>query len=154
MQTKGIYLGSFDPLTNGHWDVIKRASQIFSSLTVVVAHNPQKQTRFSVEERVAMISAVCKNLKNVAVDQWSGLAVDYARKAKATALIRGVRSCTDFEYERQMAHMNRALCPEVDTILLPAGADVGHLSSTLVKDIHKLQGDISPFVPKEILSFF
>ncbi len=145
-----LYPGTFDPITNGHLDLIKRASRIFDHLVVAVADNPAKETLLSGEERVSLLKASVKGLKNVEVRHFSGLTVEYARKLKVTAIIRGLRVFSDFEYEFQMALMNRKLVPEVETVFLVPSEQNTYVSSSLIKDIATFGGNISGFVPPPV----
>lgn len=145
-----LYPGTFDPITNGHLDLIKRASRIFDHLVVAVADNPAKETLLTREERVSLLEASVKTLKNVEVKHFSGLTVEYARKLKVTAIIRGLRVFSDFEYEFQMALMNRKLVPEVETAFLVPSEQYTYLSSSLIKDIARFKGNISEFVPPPV----
>ncbi|MBR4555813.1 MAG: pantetheine-phosphate adenylyltransferase [Ruminococcus sp.] len=145
--------GSFDPVTNGHLDIINRASQIFDKVIVLVSYNPNKQTaRFTVKERIEMINAVIGGFPNVVVDCDSGLLADYLTRTKACAIVKGLRAVTDFEYEFQMALANRRLCPSAETVFLTTSPENMYLSSSMVKEIASLGGDISGFVPSQICS--
>jgi len=146
-----LYPGTFDPITNGHLDLIKRASRIFDHLVVAVADNPAKETLLTREERVSLLKASVKGLKNVEVRHFSGLTVEYAHKLKVTAIIRGLRVFSDFEYEFQMALMNRKLVPEVETVFLVPSEQHTYVSSTLIKDIAGFGSDISSFVPPPVV---
>jgi len=146
-----LYPGTFDPITNGHLDLIERASRIFDHLVVAVADNPAKETLLTREERVSLLKASVKGLKNVEVRHFSGLTVEYARKLKVTAIIRGLRVFSDFEYEFQMALMNRKLVPEVETVFLVPSEQHTYVSSTLIKDIAGFGSDISSFVPPPVV---
>jgi len=146
-----LYPGTFDPITNGHLDLIERASRIFDHLVVAVADNPAKETLLSREERVSLLEASVKKLKNVEVKHFSGLTVEYARKLKVTAIVRGLRVFSDFEYEFQMALMNRKLVPEVETVFLVPSEQHTYVSSTLIKDIAGFGSDISSFVPPPVV---
>jgi len=145
-----LYPGTFDPITNGHLDLIKRASRIFDHLVVAVADNPAKETLLTREERITLLSDSVEGLNNVEVKHFSGLTVEYARKLKVTAIIRGLRVFSDFEYEFQMALMNRKLVPEVETVFLVPSEQYTYLSSSLIKDIARFRGDISGFVPPPV----
>ena len=147
MLKKAIYPGSFDPVTYGHIDLIKRAGNIFPELMVAVAHNPEKKPLFSVEERVAMLKKVTAKLKNVSVVDFGTLVVDYARRQQAYVLIRGLRMISDFEYEFQMALTNRKLAPDIETIFLMPQESYSYLSSKLLKEAAVLGADLSSFVP-------
>ena len=142
-----IYPGTFDPVTNGHIDLIKRAQEIFSDVIVAVAQNPQKKPLFSVKERVAMLKKATASLRGVEVTEFNGLVVDYARQRKAKVLIRGLRMLSDFEYEFQMALTNRKLSPDVETIFLMPHESYSYLSSKLLKEAASLGADLSSFVP-------
>jgi pantetheine-phosphate adenylyltransferase len=142
-----IYPGTFDPLTNGHLDVIKRALSLFDRLIVAVACNERKAPLFGAEERVAMIQQATRGMKGVTVDRFDGLLVDYARRRKAVALIRGLRAVSDFEYELQMALMNRKLNPKVEAIFLMPSQQYTYLNSSLVKEIARMGGPVKDLVP-------
>ena len=144
---RAIYPGSFDPVTVGHLDIISRSAQIFDEVIVGVLNNNQKAPLFCAKERVALIEEVTKELNNVRAEAFSGLLVDFARKEKATTIIRGLRAVTDFEYELQMSQTNRQICPEVDTLFLTASVEYSYVSSSTVKEIAYYGGDISAFVP-------
>jgi len=142
-----VYPGTFDPITKGHLDVIKRASKLFAKLTILIAHHNEKNPLFSVKERKTMIRETTKKLKNVSVDSYDGLLVDYARKKDLGVIIRGLRAISDFEYEFQMALMNRKISPEVETVFLVPHESFTYLSSSLIKEIISVGGDVSAFVP-------
>ena len=142
-----IYPGSFDPVTLGHIDVIKRASKLFDHLIIGVLNNRAKTPLFSVEERVKMLEEVTKDIQNVEVKSFAGLTVDFAKECNANAVVRGLRAITDFEYELQMAQTNRVLEPEVDTTFLITSLEYAYLSSTVVKEVAAFGGDIHKFVP-------
>lgn len=144
---RAIYPGSFDPVTVGHLDIIKRALLIFEHVTVVVSRNTQKETLFSLEERVDFMKRALKGVKGVSIESHEGLTVEYARKRKARTVIRGLRATSDFDYEFQMAVTNRKLSKQVDTIFLMPSENHFYISSRLIKEIAKLQGDISQYVP-------
>jgi len=147
MCQKAVYAGSFDPVTYGHIDLMKRAQEIFSELVVAVAHNPHKKPLFSVKERVGMLKKATAKLKGITVDDFDGLVVDYAAKHKAKVMIRGLRMLSDFEYEFQMALTNRKLNPDVETIFLMPQESYSYLSSKLLKEAAYLGADLSSFVP-------
>lgn len=154
-QLTAVYPGTFDPLTNGHLDLIRRACRLCSHIVVGVAANPKKQPLFSLEERVDLIRAVINNndlSQTVEVIGFSGLLVDFAREHDARILIRGMRAVSDFEFEFQLASMNRSLAPDVESVFLMPGESYSFVSSTLVKEVAKLNGDIARFVPKSVLS--
>lgn len=146
-----IYPGSFDPLTNGHLDLIARSACLFDQLIVAVLVNTHKTPLFSVEERVAMMRDVCRAFENVEVDSFDGLLVDYAARRKATAIVRGIRAISDYENELQMAHLNRRLRPETETLFLLASEEYAFVSSRMIKEVIRLGGDVSQFVPAPVL---
>jgi len=145
--TIAIYPGSFDPVTNGHVNLIERAARMFERVVVAVAMNSQKQGLFTVEERIALLTEVTRSLPAVEVDSFDGLLVDYVRRRGARIVIRGLRAVSDFEYEFQMAHMNHKLYPELETIFLVTGADEFYISSQLVKEVARLGGCVEGLVP-------
>ncbi len=147
MKRIATYPGSFDPITNGHVDLIQRGCHIFDRVLVAVLSNPEKEPLFDVTERIAMIRAVFRREPKVAVKGFSGLLVDFVRKERAHVVVRGLRAVSDFEYEFQMALMNRRLDPEVETIFLTPKEELSYLSSRLVKQVHELGGDVSSLVP-------
>jgi len=143
-----IYPGSFDPPTNGHLDLIERGANIFGKLVVAVLHNTEKGAPlFSVEERKEMLTALTRPWKNVVIDSFEGLLVDYARRLKAHALLRGIRAISDYEYELQMALMNRKLEPQLETIFMLPAEKYSYLSSRLIKDVYQLGGSVRGLVP-------
>lgn len=148
---KAVYPGSFDPATNGHLDIITRASALFDEVIVGVLNNSSKSPLFSVEERVNILKEITKDLPNVQIQAFSGLSVDFARKCGAHAIIRGLRAITDFEYELQMAQTNRVLAPDIDTTFLTTNLEYAYLSSTTVKEVALFGGDISKFVPESVI---
>ncbi len=147
----GIYPGSFDPVTQGHLDIILRASKLVDKLIIGVLINGAKQPMFSMEERVEMIRRVTKNLPNVEVEGFDGLLVDFAQKKEASVLVRGLRAVTDFEYELQIAQTNHRLNPFVDTIFLTTSVEYSYVSSSIVREIASYGGDIGKFVPECIV---
>ncbi len=148
-----VYPGSFDPITNGHIDLVKRTLCVFDRVVVAIATNPDKDDHlFSVEERLEMIREVFKRLgKRVRVDSFEGLLVNYAEKTGARVIIRGLRAISDFEYEFQMAMMNRGLKPNIETLFMMTGESYFYISSRLVKEVVSLGGDVSELVPKNVL---
>lgn len=150
MPLTAIYPGSFDPVTNGHIDLIERASRIFNKVIVGVANNSQKTPLFSLDERMEMICQVTKKWKNIEVEAFDGLVTEYARKKKVHVLIRGLRMISDFEYEFQMALTNRRLAPTIETVFLMPSENYSYLSSTLLKEAASLGADVSSFVPKSV----
>lgn len=145
-----VYPGTFDPMTLGHQDLIHRAARLFGTVIVAVATAHHKKTMFSLEERLASVREVVQPYANVQVEGFTGLVVDFAVAHGAHAMLRGVRSVTDFDYEAQLAGMNRALAPDVETVFLTPDARYQHISSTLVREIATLQGDVTRFVAPEV----
>ena len=146
-----VYPGSFDPVTFGHLDIIERSAKIFDEVIIGVLNNSAKNALFTVEERVAMIEDLVRQYPNVTVDSFDGLLVDYAKKKEAAVIIRGLRAVTDFEYEIQIAQTNKVEYPELETIFLTTGLHYSYLSSTIVREFASYGGDISRFVPAEII---
>jgi len=146
MMIRAIYPGTFDPVTNGHSDLIVRASKLFSEVIIGVASSPSKQPRFDLEQRVAMLEQVTQDLTNVTVVGFSGLLVDFAKQYQAKVLIRGLRAVSDFEYEFQLANMNRRLSSELESVFLTPAEENSFISSTLVKEVALHQGDVGQFV--------
>ncbi|NKF22847.1 pantetheine-phosphate adenylyltransferase [Solimonas marina] len=151
MPVIAAYSGTFDPITLGHYDIIKRASRMFPKLIVAVGHNLAKNPKFTLEERVELIQSVVKHLKNVEVIGFSGLVVDFAHEHKVTVLVRGVRTTGDFDYEKQMAVMNRDLYPDLDTVIMNPSPEYAHLSSSLVRELTGLGAPVAKLVPKEVV---
>jgi pantetheine-phosphate adenylyltransferase len=151
---RAIYPGSFDPVTNGHLDVIERARKLFDEVIVAVAHNDQKQPMFSLEERLQLLRETVGEHDHVQVAAFDGLLVDFAVKQNAAAVIRGLRAISDFEFEFQMALMNRKLESRVETIFLMPKEEYTYLSSRIVKEIARLGGDITSFVPAKVAEAF
>jgi len=145
-----LYPGTFDPITFGHIDVIDRAVELFSEVVVLVAQNTSKTPLFSIEERLAMIREVLRERKGVTVDCFDGLLVEYARHHKANVIVRGLRAVSDFEYEFQMALTNRKLAPTIDTIFLVPREGYTYLNSSIVREVARLGGDVSDFVPASV----
>ena len=143
-----IYPGSFDPPTNGHLDLVERGSKIFDELIVAVLRNSEKTPLFSVGERRGMLEELTAGFKNVRVDVFDGLTVDYASRVKASAMLRGIRALSDYEYELQMALMNRKLRPELETVFMMPAEKYSYLSSRLVREVARLGGDVSKLVPE------
>ncbi len=143
-----IYPGSFDPPTNGHLDLVERGSKIFDELVVAILRNPEKSPLFSVGERRKMLDDLTGDFKNVRVDVFDGLTVDYAARVKASAVLRGIRALSDYEYELQMALMNRKLRPELETVFMMPAEKYSYLSSRLVREVARLGGDVSKLVPE------
>jgi pantetheine-phosphate adenylyltransferase len=147
---RAIYPGSFDPITNGHLDVIERAARLFDEVIVAVAHNDQKKSLFTAPERMKLIEGVLDGTPNVRVSQFDCLLVEFARAQGASAVLRGLRAVSDFEFEFQMALMNRKLEPGIETIFLMPAEKYTYLSSRIVKEIARLGGDVTAFVPPSI----
>ena len=146
--TTAVYPGSFDPVTNGHLDVISRGAALFDKVIVGVLHNSTKSPLFSVEERVRILNEATRDLPNVEIVAFSGLSVDFARQCEAKVIIRGLRAITDFEYELQMAQTNRMLSHgKIDTVFLTTSLEYAYLSSSAIKQIASFDGDITPCVP-------
>ncbi len=145
---KGIYPGSFDPVTLGHLDIIMRASKLADELIVGVLVNKSKQSLFTLDERVELLKRVTKDMPNVTIKSFDGLLVDFAEEEKADFIVRGLRAVTDFEYEIQLAHTNHRMRPEVDTVFLTTTLQYSFVSSSLVREIASYGGDISAFVPQ------
>ncbi|GLB61203.1 pantetheine-phosphate adenylyltransferase [Cytobacillus sp. NCCP-133] len=142
--------GSFDPITYGHLDIIKRGAKVFEQVYVVVLNNSSKNPLFSVEERIRLIEEVTKDIQNVRVDSFQGLLMDYANSVKASAVIRGLRAVSDFEYEMQITSMNRVLNDKVETFFIMTNNQYSFLSSSIVKEVAKYNGDISELVPDTV----
>lgn len=147
---RAVFPGSFDPLTNGHLDLIRRGSGLFDRLVVLVAVNPRKAPLFSAEERVALIREAVRNIDNVEVESSEGLVVEFARRIGFDTILRGIRTTTDFVAEHQMALTNRALDPEIDTVCLMPSAEWTWLSSTLIREVVASGGNASQFVPPNV----
>ena len=148
---KAIYPGTFDPLTNGHLDLIARGAKIFDHLVVAILRNESKNPLFSVEERVEMIKASTTAFPNVSVATFNGLLVDFARQEKATALIRGIRAISDYEYELQMALMNRRLSADLETVFMTPAEKYSYVSSRMIKNVFRLGGSIEGLVPPLVI---
>ena len=152
MKTKALYTGSFDPLTNGHFNIIERAAKLYDELTIGIIVNPSKKSMFSLDERVDMIRDAVKSFENVKVDCFSGLLADYVNENGFNVVVRGLRAAMDFEYEIQMAHMNARLFNEtVETVFLMTDPKYSFISSSMMKEVHSLGGSIDGLVPDEIL---
>ena len=147
MSQRAIYAGTFDPVTYGHIDIIRRALEVFPEIIVAVAHNPQKNPLFSLKERVDMVKKATRQIKGAAVEGFGGLVVDFARKKKINVIIRGLRMISDFEYEFQMALTNRKLAADIETIFLMPQESYCYLSSKLLKEAASLGANLSDFVP-------
>ncbi|MEW6095476.1 MAG: pantetheine-phosphate adenylyltransferase [bacterium] len=148
MHNIAIYPGTFDPITNGHLDIIERAVPLFEQIIVAIACDSPKPTVFSIQERIQMLKEITKNYSNVKVEKFSGLLVEYARKKNASIIIRGLRAVSDFEHEFQMASINKRLNPDVETLFMMTHEDNFFLSSSAIKEIARLGGSLGEFVPK------
>lgn len=149
-ETLAIYPGSFDPVTNGHLDIIRRGCHLFDRLLVAVLTNLEKQPLFTLEERIDMLCQAAKGFKNVSVNKFSGLLVEFAAEKKARAILRGIRAFSDYEYELQMALMNRKLAPDLETVFLMPAASYTYVSSRLVKEIFLHGGSVKGLVPPAV----
>ena len=145
-----VYPGTFDPVTNGHLDLVGRGRQLVDELVIAILGNEDKQPMFSIEERMALLREAVAPWSNVSVDSFDGLLVDYAKKRGATLILRGLRAVSDFEYELQMAMMNRRLRPELETAFLMPNESWSYVSSRLVREVARLGGDVSGLVPKSV----
>lgn len=150
METKAVYPGSFDPVTNGHIDLIQRSSALFDKVIVAILRNTEKVPLFTVEERISMLEEAVHGLGNVSVTTFSGLLVDFADRIEASVIVRGIRAISDYEYELQMALMNRRLSTKVETVFMLPAESYSFLSSRLVKEIAQHGGSIGAFVPKGV----
>ena len=150
MKRTAIYPGSFDPLTNGHLAIIQRGLKIFDRLVVAVANNPDKQPLFTVAERKAMISEAVKGESSVEVDSFDGLLVEYAKRKGVHRVLRGLRAVSDFEYEFQLANMNRKLLPDFETVFVMTGEDYFYVSARLVREVARFGGDVTGLVPPKV----
>jgi len=148
-----IYPGSFDPITKGHIDVLKKAAKIFDKVIIAVSVNPSKTSMFTLEERVEMIKQSIEGLEKVEVDSFTGLTAEYARSKGASAIIRGLRAVSDFEYEMQMAQMNNSIYDEIETVFLVPKSKYNFISSSIVKEVSRLGGDISKFVTPPVKKY-
>lgn len=148
----GLYPGTFDPVTLGHFDIIKRSAKVVDRLVIGVLPNHAKNPWFSVEERMALIEKVTADIPNVVVASFDGLTVDFGKQLGASIIVRGLRAITDFEYELQIAQINHRLNPEIDTIFFTTSVEYSYVSSSIVKEVASYGGDISGFVPKDIVN--
>lgn len=152
---RAIYPGSFDPVTNGHVDIIERGAKLFDEIVIAILQHPEKKSLFTVDERKQMLETVATDIKTsgcrLVVDSFEGLLVHYAIKKEANAILRGIRAVSDYEYELQMALMNRQLEPSIETVFMTATGDHSFISSRLVKEVFTHGGDIAPFVPATVL---
>ncbi len=150
MQKRAIYPGTFDPITNGHIDIVTRAAAMFDELILAIAASPSKKPMFSLDERVALAQEATAHLQNVTVVGFSDLMANFARDQQATILIRGLRAVADFEYEMQLAHMNRHLMPDLESVYLMPSKEWSFISSSLVKEVARHQGDVAHFLPQPV----
>ena len=151
MRITVIYPGTFDPITNGHTDIVLRAARLFDRVIVAVAGSTSKKTAFTLEERLTLVGTVLESISNVEIYPFDSLLVDAARKRGAVIILRGLRAVSDFEYEFQMANMNRRLAPELDTLFLTPAEHYSYISSSLVREIAALGGDVSAFVHPSVV---
>ncbi|MDV5121552.1 MAG: pantetheine-phosphate adenylyltransferase [Candidatus Scalindua sp.] len=147
---RAVYPGTFDPVTYGHLDVIKRGSKIFDELVVAVGHNPPKDPLFTINERMDMISKNTKNISNIKVDSFEGMLTDYMKEMQTNVILRGIRTVSDFEYEFQRALTNRVLKTDIETVFVMTSQEYSFLNSSLIKEAVSLGGDISKFVPSDV----
>jgi pantetheine-phosphate adenylyltransferase len=150
MKKIAIYPGTFDPITNGHLDLVERALRIFDEVIIAVAQSQRKQPLFSIKERLNLIRLAVKGFERARVETFNGLLVEYVKKKKGVAILRGLRAVSDFEYELQMAHMNRRLDTNIETVFMMPSEDYSFLTSTIVKEIASFGGDVKDFVPVEV----
>lgn len=153
MIRRAIYPGSFDPITNGHVDIVERSLSVFHEITIVVASSSRKSALIHPDERVELVREVFKKKRKVKVDRWDGLIMDYAREHKAHAVIRGLRAASDFEYEFMMAAMNKNLNRDVETFFMMTGQNLFFISSSMIKELFRFGGDVSPYVPNSVWKF-
>jgi pantetheine-phosphate adenylyltransferase len=151
MSVNAIYPGTFDPPTNGHVDLIQRGAKLFGHLTVAILNNPGKDPLFTVEERVEMLEEIVRPFENVSVATFNGLMVEFARHEGATAVLRGIRAISDYEYEFQMALMNRRLAPEIETVFLQPAGRYSFVSSRMLKEVFSFGGDVTGLLPPNVL---
>ena len=145
-----IYSGTFNPITNGHVNLVERASKLFDNVIIAIAHSAVKQPMFSLDERIVLCQQSLTHLDNIEVFGFENLLVDFARSKNASTVLRGVRTITDFEYENQLANMNQAMYPGFETVFLTAPGNLSHISSTLVREIASMGGDVTGFVPAPV----
>lgn len=150
MSRIAVFPGSFDPITLGHKDIIERALPLFDKIIIAVGNNSKKQYLFSLEKRMEWLNAIFKQYKNVEVNHYDSLTVDFCKKSNAKFIIRGIRSSADFEYEKTIAQLNNSMSGDIETLFFLSKPEFSHISSTIVREIYIHKGDISKFVPKEI----
>lgn len=151
-QNSALYAGSFDPFTNGHLDIVKRALKIFDEVVILIAVSPSKKSFLNKETKIKLIKEIFIDEPRVKIDSWDGLLVDYAKSKNISAIVRGLRPTGDFEFEFQMASMNRKLTPEIETVFLMTGENLYYISSSLVKEVFTHGGDVERFVPQPIFN--
>jgi pantetheine-phosphate adenylyltransferase len=151
MKKIAVFPGSFDPITYGHVDVVERSLPLFDEIIIAIGVNSQKQSLYTLEKRMEWIKLVFANQPKVSVDHYEGLTINYCKSRNASHIIRGIRSAADFEYEKTIAHLNAIMIPEIDTILILTKPELAPISSTIVREIIRGHGDVSKFVPKEIV---
>lgn len=147
---RGVYAGTFDPITNGHIDIVTRSMKFCDQLIIAIGINPNKKTMFSEEERQAFIRSSFAHFANIKVTSFQGLLVEYAKQVEAKVLVRGIRSVSDFEYEINLANINKVLAPSIETVFLPTSPELAVVSSSMVKEVARYGGDISKFVPEHV----
>lgn len=150
MKKTAIYPGTFDPITNGHLDLVKRALLVFDEVVIAVAPSPKKQPLFTVQERLTLIKAAVRGFKNARVEAFNGLLVEYVKKKKGTAILRGLRAISDFEYELQMAHMNRRLDTNIETVFVMPSEEYSFLTASIVREVASFGGSVRGLVPEEV----
>lgn len=150
MKTIAIYPGTFDPITNGHLDIIERAQKLFDKVIIAVAASARKSPSLALEQRLQLVQLATKELKNIEVCKFEGLLIKFSKEKNAQVILRGLRAVTDFEYELQLASMNRRMAPEIETIFLAPSEQYAFISATIVREIMSMHGDISPFVPASV----
>ncbi|MFD2704913.1 pantetheine-phosphate adenylyltransferase [Salibacterium lacus] len=153
MAETAVYPGSFDPVTNGHLDIIERSAKVFNKVVVAVLHNRNKEPLFSVDERLTMLRESVENIPNVEIDSFNGLLIDYVRQKQAKTIIRGLRAVSDFEYELQAASINRKLDPEIETFFMMTNNQYSYLSSSIVKEVAKYEADVKELVPTPVTAY-
>ncbi|MCW3126564.1 MAG: pantetheine-phosphate adenylyltransferase [Bacteroidetes bacterium] len=151
MKKIAIFPGSFDPITSGHVDIVKRALPLFDKIIVAIGVNSQKQSLYPLEKRMEWIKRVFKNEKKISVESYEGLTVNFCNERHANYIVRGIRSSSDFDYEKTIAHLNTAMYPNIETVLILATAELSSVSSTIVREIIRGKGKVDKFVPKEIV---
>ncbi len=150
MKKIAIFPGSFDPITTGHVDIVKRAIPLFDKIIIAIGINSQKQSLYSLDQRIEWIKKVFADYKTVSVESYNGLTVNFCNEKNAKYILRGIRSASDFDYEKTIAHLNNAMFPDIETILILAKPELSSISSTIVREIIRGKGKVSKFVPKEI----